>query len=175
MRTKTVIVLAVLLSSCNRGGGNLTDGNAPATDGSINVVVRVPTIGGTNSAAPAAPDLAGARALVEQIYQPYTRGETPRTGNLYTSELAIAIARQSDTDTGLGYDPFCRCQDFDNFRYTIQSVEPRPDGATARIAFTNLGESHNVTLLLDHRVDRWLVADIQEGNDSLLAGGRAQR
>ena len=44
--------------------------------------------------------------------------------------------------------------------------------ARAVVAFTNLGESHNVTLLLDYRGDRWLVADIREGNDSLLAGGR---
>ena len=141
----------------------------PASPPSANIAAPPPP-------ATAAPDLAGARALVEQIYQPYTRGETPRTGNLYTSELAIAIARQSDTDTGLGYDPFCRCQDFDNFRYTIQSVERRDNGgARALIAFTNLGENHSVTLLLDHRDGRWLVADIQEGSDSLLAGGRAGR
>ena len=128
------------------------------------------------AAAAPAPDLAGARALVDRIYRPYARGEIPRTGNLYTSELAIAIARQSDGDTGLGYDPFCRCQEFENFRYTIQSIEPRDNGgARAVVSFTNFGESHRVTLLLDYRGGRWLVGDIREGSDSLLAGGRSQR
>jgi hypothetical protein len=43
------------------------------------------------------------------------------------------------------------------------------------IAFTNLGESHVVTLLLDHRNGRWLIADVQEGTSSLLAGDQAPR
>ena len=49
---------------------------------------------------------------------------------------------------------------------------PRIGGATARIALNNMGESHTVTLIMDYRQDRWLVADIQEGANSLLAGGR---
>ena len=172
---KTGIVIAALLlaSACNGGGtANNSTANASAPEPSAKIVARrpVPPV----NAAEAAPDLESARVLIGQIYGPYTRGNTPDLGRgIYTPELNVAIARQSDMDsTGLGYDPFCRCQDFENFRYTIQSVEPRAGGARAVVSFTNLGESHNVTLLLDYRGDRWLVADIQEGTDSLLAGGR---
>ena len=172
-RTETALLLLLLASACSRGGtGNDSSGNAAARS-AANAIAPVPA---PPPVAAPAPDLEGARVLVGQIYQPYLRGETPRTGNLYTSELAIAIARQSDADTGLGYDPFCRCQDFENFRYTIRSVERRDNGgARAVIAFTNLGESHVVTLLLDHRNGRWLIADVQEGTSSLLAGGQAAR
>ena len=116
----------------------------------------------------------GARVLIGQIYMPYTRGQTPRIVGVYTPELQRAIDRQDDGDgTGLGYDPFCRCQDFENFRYTIQSVERRDNGgATARISIFNMNEHRIVTLLLDHRGDRWQVADIREGQESLLAAGR---
>ena len=175
MALKTGMIIAVLLfvAACGRGGTGADESANAAAHSAENAIAPMPA-----PAPPAAspePDLEGARVLVGQIYQPYLRGETPRIGNRYTPELAIAIARQSDADTGLGYDPFCRCQDFENFRYTIQSVERRPGGATARVAFTNLGESHVVTLLLDYRGDRWLIADVQYGNDSLLAGGRAPR
>ncbi len=171
-RTGTALFVLLIASACSRGGtGNDAIGNA-AAQSAANAIAPVPP----PPVAPPAPDLEGARVLVGQIYQPYLRGEAPRTGNLYTSELAIAIARQSDAETGLGYDPFCRCQDFENFRYTIRSVERRDNGgARAVIALTNLGESHVVTLLLDHRNGRWLIADVLEGTSSLLAGGQAPR
>ncbi len=169
MKPGIAALAALLAAACNadESANNVAAAPAPAPAAG-NAAAPTPA-----PAAAPAPDLAGARALVDRIYQPYTRGETPRTGNLYTSELAIAIARQSDGDLGLGYDPFCRCQDFENFRYTIQSVEPRDNGgARAVVSFTNLGESHRLTLLLDHRDGRWLIADVREGSDSLLAGGR---
>ncbi|HYD13856.1 MAG TPA: DUF3828 domain-containing protein [Allosphingosinicella sp.] len=172
MRLTIAAGLALLpMAACNNNEAASNNGAGTASAQlATNTAASAPP---PPAAAAPAPDLEGARVLIGEIYQPYLRGETPRTGNLYTPELAVAIARQSDGDTGLGYDPFCRCQDFENFRYTIQSVERRDNGgARAVISFTNLGESHRVTLLLDHRNDRWLVADIQEGSDSLLAGGR---
>jgi len=160
----------LLAAACNNGGtvNNATAAATPApADNRLEGVPPPP--------APPPPDLEEARVLIGQIYQPYLRAESPRIGNRYTPELAIAIARQSDTDTGLGYDPFCRCQDFENFRYTIRSVERRDGGARAVVAFTNLGESHVVTILLDHRNGRWLIADVQEGTSSLLVGGQTAR
>jgi hypothetical protein len=167
LRTVTGTVALLLLAACNNGAGNnaTAAANAPAPPDNRREDVTPPP-------PRPAPDLEGARVLIGQIYLPYTRGEIPRGRDVYTPELARAIDRQSDPEAGLGYDPFCRCQDFENFRFTIQSVVPRIGGATARIALVNMGESHNVTLILDYRQDRWRVADIQEGSNSLLAGGR---
>ena len=168
MTLKTSIAsLALLLAACNSGGANNATASADAPAPADNRLEDV-----TPPPPRPAPDLEGARVLIGQIYLPYTRGEIPRGRDVYTPELARAIDRQSDDGNGLGYDPFCRCQDFENFRFTIQSVVPRIGGATARIAVVNMGESHNVTLIMDYRQDRWLVADIQEGTNSLLAGGR---
>ena len=172
MTLKTSIAsLALLLAACSSGGANdaTASANAPAPADNRREDVTPPP-------PRPAPDLEGARVLIGQIYLPYTRGEIPRGRDVYTPELARAIDRQSDPEAGLGYDPFCRCQDFENFRYTIRSVERRENGgARAVIAFTNLGESHVVTLLLDYRNGRWLIADVQEGTSILLTGGQAAR
>lgn len=163
--------IALLLAACNGGTGSsngtaAANAPAPAIDNRMEDVTPPP--------APPLPDLEGARVLIGRIYMPYTSGRTPDLRNVYTPELQRAIDRQDDGDgTGLGYDPFCRCQDFENFRYTIQSVERRtPTGAAARISIYNMNEHRIVTLWLDYRNDRWLVADIREGQESLLAAGR---
>ena len=116
-------------------------------------------------------DLAGARALIDRIYRPYTRDEIPQSlDDLYTPELTAAIARASDPEVGLGYDPFCSCQDFGQFSYTIASLEPATGGAVARVSRSNFGESSSVTLTLAYRGGRWLVGDIADENGSLLNG-----
>jgi len=122
-------------------------------------------------AAPAAgpePDPAGARALIDRIYTPYTHDEVPDLDGVYTPELNRAIARQSDGDLGLGYDPFCSCQDTGQFSYRIVALDARGEGATARIERSNFGETSSVTLALARRAGRWLIADIVDENGSLL-------
>lgn len=123
-------------------------------------------------APPAAPsvDLAGARALIDRIYTPYARDEMGDPGTVFTPELERAIERQSDPDVGLGYDPFCACQDFGQFSYT-PTIEPADGGATARVDISNFGERQTITLDLAYRDGRWLVADIRDANGSLLNGG----
>ena len=116
------------------------------------------------------PDLEGARVLIGQLYMPYTRDEIPQVGNVYTPQLAAAIARQSDDETGLGYDPFCQCQDFGEFSYTIHSVERVAGGARVRVGIDNFGEARVIALRLAFRDGAWLVADIGEGAESLLNG-----
>ena len=76
----------------------------------------------------------------------------------------------SDDGNGLGYDAFCRCQDFENFRFT-DPVGRAPDRRRHRAhrARQHGSESYNVTLILDYRQDRWLVADIQEADEQPLA------
>ena len=118
----------------------------------------------------ASADREGARRIVDAIYRPYTRGETSRARPPFTPELQAAIARQSDDLTGLGFDPFCQCQDFDNFSYTIESVEPDEEGLQAQVEIRNFSEAATVTLVLRRRGATWLVHDIIGNNGGLLAG-----
>ena len=172
MHAKWGSVAVLLLTACNSSGGNVSNGAAGNQ--------ATPPAAAANLSQPIEPlaaeeprDLAGAWALAESIYQPYTRGEAPRTGRLYTPELAQAITRQSDADNGLGYDPFCRCQDFQNFRYRFGTIAPIAGGATVPVSFENMGERHVVELVLHRRGTEWKVHDIREGTNSLLAGGQA--
>jgi hypothetical protein len=115
-----------------------------------------------------APDLGGARALIDRVFTPYTHDDVPDVESLYTPELKRSIARQSDGDLGLGYDPLCSCQDTGDFSYRIVALTPTPRGATAEIERSNFGETSTVTLTLARRAGRWLIADIADENGSLL-------
>jgi hypothetical protein len=116
--------------------------------------------------------LVGARSLLDGVYSAYTRGEDPGILHLFTAELNAAIAAQSDSEGGgLSYDPFCQCQDFGDFRYAIKSLEPTPDGAIAQVDFSSFGQSRSVRIKLVHREGEWQVADIDNGESSLLNGG----
>lgn len=161
MKSRYTAAIAVFaLSAC---GEATNANNAAAAAPAVNAAAQA------NAVAPAAPsiDLAGARALIDQIYGPYTRDEMNDLGAIFTPELDQAVDRQSDPDTGLGYDPFCACQDFGQFSYT-PTIEPAAGGATARVDISNFGERQTITLDLALRDGRWLVADIRDANGSLL-------
>ena len=143
------------------------EGNAAPT---ANAAVPAAAANAASPARTAPDDLAGARALIERIYGAY-QGDGPDVEAVMTPELRAAIARQSGTDGGgLGHDPFCACQDFGNFTYSIQSLEPAEGGAVARVAISNFGEPGIVSLRLARRGSEWLVADVGEGEESLLRG-----
>ena len=161
----------LLLAACGGGAENNAVNAAPANATQpANVVAPA----AANAVAPApTADLAGARALIDRLYTSYTRGEAPAMEDVYTAELERSVARQSDADNGLGFDPFCQCQDFENFRYTIQSLEPTANGATARLDIRNMTERFTLTLELRRNAQgRWQVQDIIGRNGSLLRGGR---
>lgn len=160
-------IAALALTAC--GEAATTNNAATAKAPAGNVAVEMAAV--ANAAQPAAPqaDLAGARALIDRIYTPYTRDEMGGDlGTVFTAELEQSIERQSDPDMGLGYDPFCSCQDFGQFTYRIVSLEPNAGGATAHVDRSNFGEASRVTLELAHRDGRWLIADIQDSDGSLL-------
>lgn len=113
------------------------------------------------------PGLAEARAFVERIYTPYTRGESPNVDEFYTAELRAAVNRFDGQHEGLGYDPFCQCQDVGGFSYDIQDVRPTSRGAEALVVTTNLGENVTVLLHLARENGQWRVANIGQGEDML--------
>lgn len=145
---------ALLAGACSRG-------ESPAN-----------TVSATNQSAPAnasapapAVDLAGARQRIDAIYAPYTRGATSDYFRNFTPELNAAI--DGAGEMGIEADPFCDCQDFGRLTYRVDALEPAADGAVARVAITNFGDSKTIAIRLVRRGDAWLVADVGEGANSL--------
>ncbi len=165
---KIAIAGALALSACSGGGSDEANQAAPAA----------------NAAAPAAPanaavpepggpaDLASARATIERIYAAYATDTGPDLDTLFTTELTEAIARDSEMeDGGLSYDPFCQCQDFENLTHRIESVDADGENeVVARVSVTNAGTPHRLTIRLARRGAEWKVADINDGERSLLDG-----
>ena len=163
-RGTAIVVVLGLVAACSGGEAEASGNNAIATQAGGKPAAAAPASG-----APA--DLAGARVLIDRIYSSYS-GNGPDTDGLFTSELETAIERQSDPDGGLGYDVFCQCQDYGDTSYVIDSLVAEPGGAVTQVTFTSFGEPVTVTLRLARRGGTWLVADVRNGESSLLEGGR---
>lgn len=163
---RMIAIAATLgLTACS-GGGTEGDNNlvAPAANAmAAPANVAVPEPGG-----PA--DLASARATIERIYAAYATDTGPDLDTLFTAELNAAIARDSEMeDGGLAYDPFCQCQDFENLTHRIESIDADGDNeVVARVSVTNAGTPHRLTIRLARRGAEWKVADVNDGERSLL-------
>ncbi|MBC7986676.1 MAG: hypothetical protein H7X93_08410 [Sphingomonadaceae bacterium] len=120
-------------------------------------------------------DLSEARALIEEIYDSLVN-EEPMQSEVMSPDLTRTLERSGmmDPEMGLGFDPFCACQDFGNVSYEITRLEPAGEGrATAEVAMTNLGERRVFRLDLvevsgDPVVEGWRVDDVgAEGEQTL--------
>ncbi|MEN5167999.1 DUF3828 domain-containing protein [Brevundimonas pondensis] len=75
----------------------------------------------------------------------------------------------------LNYDPICACQDADGFALTALKMTPDGDkAATAEVAFTNHGQTHQQTLKLVREGPMWRIADVIDAkgkslHDALMA------
>ena len=75
----------------------------------------------------------------------------------------------------LNYDPICACQDSDGFALTALKMTPDGDkAATAEVAFTNHGQTHQQTLELVREGPMWRIADVIDAkgkslHDALMA------
>lgn len=121
--------------------------------------------------------LDGARALVAEIYDAYVNDEMAQ-GEFMSPDLLRVIQNPAsgmwDEDMGLGFDPFCACQDFGEVSYEITRLEPAgEDRAQAEVSLTSLGERRAIRLDLvnvtgDPVVEGWRVDDVAvDGEPSL--------
>ncbi len=169
IRTVTAsLSFAGLLVAC--GAGTPSDGHNVAESSKAapfaQNTAQADVAASANSASTTSPDLAGARRLIDSIYAPYVRDEiNSDPSRTFTPELAAAI--RSAGENAMNADPFCDCQDFGEFSYTIQSVGRTAEGANVRVSISSFGESRIIPIRLAHRRGTWMVADVGEGPASL--------
>lgn len=171
LKISGVTLLAATASCSGQSGSaaNTTNASAAATTNAAPMQKQ-----GGNVTAPAAADEAGARAFLANIYARYAPDAPEPQGNRpppppFTPELNEHIRRTSAMeDGGLDFDPFCQCQDYQNLTWRIETMTRTAEGFNARVAIVNMGDSRTIPIRLVHRGGAWLVADIGEGQDSLL-------
>ena len=172
LRRLAAIGLLASIAACSGGAGAADDNGTAAR---VQNVVAPPAGSPENankSAAGAAPDRAAVQPLIDRIYGPYVRGELEGTpDDVQTAGLTAAFARITEADE-LEADPYCECQDFEHFSYRIASIEPSARGATVRVAISNFGEAKTIVLSLAQEGGQWRVADVGEGDQSVLAMAR---
>lgn len=125
-----------------------------------------------------AADEAEIRRVIATIYDRFTydpeRGGAPPPivdfEALQTPALNRAIAEGSDPDVGLGYDPYCGCQDYWDVRYTLDDVVLEGDEATVLVLFNNAGGRTQRYFIVMRRTSAgWRVDDITGSDGSLRA------
>jgi hypothetical protein len=163
-----IIAMAAALGLTACSGGGETEGNNNQVAPAANALAAPSNVAVPEPGGPA--DLASARATIERIYAAYATDTGPDLDSLFTTELTEAIARDSEMeDGGLSYDPFCQCQDFETLTHRIESVDADGDNdVIARVSVTNAGTPHRLTIRLARRGAEWKVADVQDGERSLL-------
>lgn len=170
---KIAIAASLAAAACSDGGAPANDQAAGSQTAAA--PANVSANSAANVAAPVpggAADLAGARAAIERIYAAYRTDAGPDLEGLFTPELDAAIARDSEMEGGgLSYDPFCQCQDFENLTHRIEAVDAESENeVVARVSVTNAGAQHRLAIRLARRGAGWKVADVHNGERSLLAG-----
>lgn len=155
----------------SEGNGEGFDLPLSGSTSAISAATRACAAGGASIAglppsppAPPAPgggDAAEIRALLAAIYDPYTRGgpgDDVMPEVLMTPDLARLEAQAGED--GIGADPFCGCQDWENARYAIRSVQVNGHRAEAQVSFTNFGATALITLRLARTAAGWRVDDV---------------
>ncbi len=120
----------------------------------------------------------GPEPFVRAIYARYVAGgpqdapPAPGQDPMFSRTMNALIGADVRAANGevptLNYDPFCACQDQENFALTAMAVaQADPNAAEANVAFTNMGEAKNLTLKLVREGPNWKVDDIIDGDASL--------
>lgn len=150
-----------MLAAC--GKAPETQGNAGSATVEIadNMVENaanevIAAVNATDSGKGGEADQDAVRALIDGLYSSYSTASGPGAGAPVSPDFKAALAQaERQASEGLGYDPWCDCQDFDatKFRYEVRSIQFAPDGDHARATMAiNLGFDDTAL----SRVRKWL-------------------
>lgn len=144
MRIDTLGGLAALVMlGAGCGGGTATDHGVAVSNGSaanVSMLVAASAASGAPAATARRPEDARAeteiRDLVDRVWGQYAAPagvtEPMVFETVMTPALVTALETQEDPEAGLGFDPFCACQDYDRSRHAIRTVAIK--GGHAQVA-----------------------------------------
>ena len=160
MRIILLSAVAALISGCSSGD-----------DGKAAEPTAVQTAAPASREAVYAAASEGPEPFVRAIYARYVEGgptdtpPAPGQDPMFSRTMNALIGADVRAANGevptLNYDPFCACQDQDEFTITAMAVaQASPNAAEANVAFVNAGEPEAVTLKLVREGPNWKVDDI---------------
>ncbi|MEM6477233.1 MAG: hypothetical protein AAF687_13830 [Pseudomonadota bacterium] len=127
----------------------------------------------------AAAEKAEVRAFIDSIFAGYTPEgygvDINSPAEYFDPELAAAIKAEQvsaeaagDVPMGLDADPFCNCQDWDEFSHTIDAVTLDGDKASAKVTINNFGAKETRAISLTKTATGWRVSDLDGGFRSIF-------
>ncbi|CAN5360985.1 hypothetical protein BH10PSE13_BH10PSE13_02420 [soil metagenome] len=172
---------ACLLASCDKAPtpGNGVDAVATIMDSEGNggnaaspVVNRIEPKGAS------AGDEDAIRTVIDSVYAAYSTPAGPTARPHVSPDFKAALDKAERADeAGLGYDPWCECQDFEStrFQYSVKSVQFAPDGDHARATLTlDLGFEDKASAVVRKWIGvirtpkGWLIDDLSNANGKSL-------
>lgn len=152
-----------------------------ACDGGVDETVPN-TLADTETADTSAADEADARSFVDEVFGAYSSDGVP--GHLsdpapvFAPDLAGRIATLNAEATatgsvpdGLGADPICDCQDWEELSYDITALTIDANRAEVELDLTNFGETVQRSITLAKTRSGWRIYDIDDGFRASIMGG----
>lgn len=168
-----VVAMCALLAGCGDGdrGAMVTGDGIAANAAELGPAGNADAMAETRAtvAAATAGDTAEAeiRALVDRVWgyygKPFGTPGAAEFDAVMTPGLVAALKAQEDPEVGLGFDPFCACQDYENSSHQIRSVSVRGDKATVGMDFRTFASDKAVrafTIEMARTPAGWRIDDI---------------
>ena len=120
--------------------------------------------GSTYALAQPAPDAKAVEQVVARVYDGYRAGGDPEASGKtlpFDASLEALIRRVEKTNSeGIGFDPFCACQDYEITNVAVKATTVTPQDATVVARFRNFGDATQVVYKLVKTPKGWAVHDL---------------
>ena len=120
-------------------------------------------VAGGAQAQPAA-DAKTVEALVAKIYAGYRAGSDPEAAHKalpFDDSMEKILAKVEETNSeGVGFDPFCACQDYEITEVAVKAGAVDPTAATVTARFRNFGDWTTVIYKLVATPKGWRIHDL---------------
>lgn len=111
-----------------------------------------------------AQDAATVEGLVAHIYDGYRPGGDPEKTNgtlPFDASLKALVKQVEDTNSeGVGFDPYCACQDYEITKVMVKAVTVTAKDATVVARFNNFGDATQVVYKLVMTPTGWAIHEM---------------
>jgi len=150
------------LCACNPGPETADNGGAGAANAQVPSAAPQPT---PSQPAPGASAESEVRALLDEIYAPYSTDDAQSREIASFMEPALARA-MTESEEGINVDPFIDAQDFKPFKPAYESIKVTGSRAEAVVRIKSFGD-RRLQYLLVRTPGGWKIADIRAESGNL--------